>query len=415
MAGMKKQRSIPARHSYTILKQVCNLIPGGMVNEVAEEYGVDEQSRKFTPWSHTVSMMHAQLTHAIGLNDVCDSLRMNRDTLSTIRGATPPTRNNLSHANKIRDCAMAEALYWRMMDHLVKQSPGFGKGKVRRGYLRRFRTAIHAVDSTTIKLVANCMDWAKHRRRKAAAKCHLRLNLQSFLPACAIIDTAKFHDSCKAKVLCAGLKEGEIAIFDMAYVDFGHLRDLTERGVWWVSRARENIQYRVVKVLKTTDNPRILREEIIELTVCKSHKAYPMYLRRVEAMVEVDGKDREMVFLSNQFEWSAWTVTELYRCRWDIEVFFKEIKQTLQLADFLGHNANAVRWQVWIGLLAHLLLRYLAYQHSWAHSFTRLFTVIRAVLWRRWHLGELLDSYGTATPPGRICGAPEQAYLPGFA
>jgi hypothetical protein len=411
---MKKRHNIPARYSYTILKQVCNLIPGGMVDDLAEEYGVDEQSRTFTPWSHTVSLMHAQLTHAIGLNDVCDSLQMNGGTLSTIRGARPPTRNNLSHANKIRDCDMAEALYWQMMDCLMKQSPGFGKGKIRRGYLRRFRNAIHAIDSTTIQLVANCMDWAKHRRRKAAAKCHLRLNLQSFLPACAIIDTAKFHDSSMAKVVCAGLKDGEIAIFDKAYLDFGHLYDLTERGVWWVSRGKDNMKYRVVKRLTTTDNPRILEDEIIELTVFYSRKAYPLQLRRVVAMVEVDGEDKEMVFLSNHLHWSAWTVAELYRCRWDIEVFFKEIKQTLQLADFLGHSANAVRWQVWIGLLVHLLLRYLAYLHSWAHSFTRLFTVIRAVLWRHWNLGELLDSYGTAKPPGRICGTPEQAYLPGF-
>ena len=411
---MKRRHNIPARYSYTILKQVCNLIPGGMVDDLAEKHGVDEQSRTFTPWSHTVSLIHAQLTHAMGLNDVCDSLQMNRGMLSTIRGATPPTRNNLSDANKIRDCKMAEALYWRMMGHLMEQSPGFGKGKIRRGYLRRFRTAIHAMDSTTIQLVANCMDWAKHRRRKAAAKCHLRLNLQSFLPACAIIDTAKFHDSSMAKVLCDGLKEGEIAIFDKAYLDFGHLRELTERGVRWVSRGKDNMKYRVVERLETTDNPRILMDEIIELTVFYSRKAYPLQLRRVVAMVEVDGLDREMVFLTNNFTWSAWTVAELYRCRWDIEVFFKEIKQTLQLADFLGHSANAVRWQVWIGLLVHLLLRYLAYLHSWAHSFTRLFTVIRAVLWRRWHLGDLLDSYGTAKPPGRICGAPEQAYLPGF-
>jgi len=133
------------------------------------------------------------------------------------------------------------------------------------------------------------------------------------------------------------------------------------------------------------------------------------------ALVEVDGKQVEMVFLTNQLTWSAWTVAELYRCRWDIEVFFKEIKQTLQLADFLGHSANAVRWQVWIGLLVHLLLRYLACVHSWAHSFTRLFTVLRASLWRRWHLGELIEAYGTAKPPGRIRAAPELAYLPGFA
>ena len=397
------------------MKQLCNLIPGHMVDRLAEEYGVDEQSRTFSPWSHVVTQTHAQVTHAIGLNDVCDSLQMNAGVLATIRGATPPSRNNLSHANKIRDSRMAEALYWEMMEHLMHQTPGFAKGKVRRGFLRRFRKTIHAVDSTTIQLVANCMDWAKHRRRKAAAKCHLRLNLQSFLPSCAIIDTAKDHDNRRARQVCAELESGEISVFDKAYVDFTHLLELTRREVWWVTRAKDNLQYRVVKRLNTTEHPRILADELIALTVSRSSRAYPRRLRRVVALIEVEGKDVEMVFLTNHLTWSAWTVAELYRCRWDIEVFFKEIKQTLQLADFLGHSANAVRWQIWIGLLVHLLLRYLAYVHSWAHSFTRLFTVIRAVLWRRWHLGELLDSYGTAKPPGRISATPEAAYLPGFA
>jgi len=399
---------------YTMFKQVCNLIPGHLVNRLAKETGVEKKSRTFSPWSHVVTHIYAHLTHAIGLNDVCDGLRMHRGFLSVIRGATPPSRNNLSNANKKRNPQMAEALYWETLDYLMKQSPSFAKGKVRHGYLRRFRKAIYAVDSTTIQLVANCLDWAKHRRRKAAAKYHLRLNLQSFLPKCAVIDTAKFHDSSKAREICAELKDGEITLFDKAYLDFGHLYELTQRGVSWVSRAKDNLKYKTVERLQTTDNPRILKDEIIELTVYKSQQAYPGRLRRIVAIVEIDGKDEEMVFLTNNFDWSGWTVAELYRSRWDIEVFFKEIKQTLQLADFLGHNANAVRWQIWIGLLVHLLLRYLAHLHSWAHSFTRLFTVLRAVLWRYFYLDDLLKSYGTARPPGRICATPEQAYLPGI-
>ena len=397
-----------------MLKQVCNLIPAHLVNRLANEHGVDKRSRTFMPWSHIVSLLYAHLTHAIGLNDVCDSLRMNKGALATIRGATPPTRNNLSHSNKVRDASMAKALYWAVMDALMQQSPDFAKGKFRHGYLRRFRKAIYAVDSTTIQLVANCLDWAKHRRRKAAAKCHLRLNMQSFLPVCAIVDTARFHDASKARDVCAGLKQVEITIFNKTYVDFAHLNELRERGVYWVTRAKDNLQYRLVKRMPKKGNRRILRDEIIELKTFYSRKDYPLTLRRVTAIVEINGEDVEMVFLTNHFTWSAWTVTELYRCRWDIEVFFKEIKQTLQLSDFLGHNANAVRWQMWMGLLVHLMLRYLAFMSSWRHSFTRLFTVVRAVLWRYFNLVDLLDSYGTAKPPGRICGTPEQAYLPGF-
>ena len=397
---------------YTMFKQVCNLIPPHLVNNLAKEYGVEEKSRTFLPWSHVVSHIYAHLTHAISLNDVCDALRMNRGFLATIRGATAPSRNNFSHANKVRNAEMAEALYWAMMEQLMNQSPRFAKGKIRKGYLRRFHKAIYAVDSTTVQLVANCLDWAKHRRRKAAAKCHLRLNLQSFLPECAVIDTARFHDAGKARDVCAGLQDGEIVIFDKAYLDFKHLYELTERGIYWVSRAKDNLRYKVVEHLQRTDNPRILKDEVIELEVYLSRQAYPLLLRRIVAMVEIDGKDEEVVFLTNHLAWSAWTVAELYRSRWDIETFFKEIKQTLQLADFLGHSANAVRWQMWIGLLVHLILRYLAHLSSWAHSFTRLFTVLRAVLWRYFYLDDLLNSYGTAKPPGRICGCPEQAYFP---
>jgi len=339
---------------------------------------------------------------------------MNAASLSTIRGAVPPSRNNLSHANKIRNADMAEELYWSMMQHLMDTVPGFAKGKVRRGYLRRFSKTIYAMDSTTIQLVANCMDWAKHRRRKAAAKCHLRLNLQSFLPQCAIVDTAKHHDSTKTIELCAGLKSGEIAVFDKAYTKFKHLFELTERGIWWVGRAKDNMQYNVVRTLNTTGHKRILRDEVIEMALERTKESYPCELRRVVSLVEVNGQDIEMVFMTNNLEWSAWTIAELYRCRWDIEVFFKEIKQTLQLSDFLGYSANAVRWQIWMGLLVHLLMRCLAFIHGWEHSFKRLFTVIRTSLWRRWDLPVLLESYGTAKPPGRIRGAPELAYLPGF-
>jgi len=301
-----------------------------------------------------------------------------------------------------------------MMKHLMDTVPGFAKGKVRRGYLRRFSKTIHAIDSTTIQLVANCMDWAKHRRRKAAAKCHLRLDLQSFLPQCAIIDTAKHHDGTKTQELCASLEPGEIAVFDKAYNKFKHLFELTERGIWWVGRTKDNMQYTVVRSLETTQHKRILRDEVIELSREKSKKDYPVQLRRVVALVEVNGKDVEMAFMTNHLEWSAWSVAELYRCRWDIEVFFKEIKQTLQLSDFLGHSANAIRWQIWMGLLVHLLMRYLSFMHEWDHSFKRLFTVVRASLWHRWHLPALIESYGTAKPPPRMRASPEQAYLPGF-
>jgi len=263
-----------------------------------------------------------------------------------------------------------------------------------------------------LELVANCMDWAQHRRRKAAAKTHMRLNLQSLLPNFVIIDTAGEHDNKRARELCAGVKSGEIVLFDKGYVDFGHLRDLDERGVSWVTRAKDNMAYDALRKMPRSKDEKILRDELIVLS--NPNKSAPELMRRIVALVEIEGKEREMVFLTNNPKWSPHSVADLYRCRWQIEVFFKQIKQTLQLGDFLGHNANAVRWQVWMALLVYLLLRYLSYLSKWSHSFTRLFTILRAVLWAKLDLLGLLDCYGTAKGSFRNLARADQAYFPGF-
>ncbi len=271
------------------------------------------------------------------------------------------------------------------------------------------------VDSTTIQLIASCLDWAKHRRRKAAAKCHLRLDLHSLLPRFAIVDTARDNDNARARELCAGIRAGQIVIFDRAYVDFAHLFGLLVRGVFWVTRTKENLQFRVVKKRLRRPAGKILRDDEVVLKNADSRGEYPNRLRRVTALVELDGKETVMEFLTNNFEWSPATVADLYRCRWQIEVFFKQIKQTLQLCDFMGHSANAVRWQVWTALLLYVLLRFQAFLHGWPHSFTRLFTMLRAVVWDRFDLGALLTFYGTAGGRWRMRAQPEQGYLPGFA
>jgi len=306
---------------------------------------------------------------------------------------------------------MAEELFWAVKAHLGQQSPGFITGR-RRGPAFRFKVPIHIVDATVMELVANCMDWAKHRRRKAAAKTHLRLNFQSLLPGFVRIDTAAQHEVRRARELCAGIQSGEIALFDKGYVDFEHLEDLDQRGVFWVTRAKDNLAYKVIEKLSCSKDSKILKDEIIVLR--NAQLPAPELMRRVEALVELDGKERPMVFLTNNLDWSPRSVADLYRCRWEIEVFFKQLKQDLQLADFLGYSANAVRWQVWMALLVYLLLRYLAFVSQWSQRFTRLFTVLRGVIWSRLGLVDLLQCYGTARARLRSLAQPEQAYFAGF-
>ena len=153
-----------------LLRQICNFIPGFLVSRIARETCVDKRARTFSPWSHVVTLLYAQLTHCIGLNDVCDALGLHSGPLSSIRGATPPSRNNLSNSNKGRPAEMAEKLFWAVFEHLGQLPPRFVSGKSGTRFARKFKRQIHLVDSTTIPLIASCMDWARLHRRKAGGQ-----------------------------------------------------------------------------------------------------------------------------------------------------------------------------------------------------------------------------------------------------
>jgi hypothetical protein len=257
------------------------------------------------------------------------------------------------------------------------------------------------------------MDWAKHRRRKAAAKCHMRLDLQTFLPSVAIVKEAGPHDSIDAPALCKDIKAGEIVIFDKAYIDFRHLYALERRDVFWVTRAKSNIKYTPVRMLSKS-TPTILSDQEIKLISEGGQEDYPQTFRLVKALVEVDGEKREMTFMTNNKAWAPSSICDLYKARWSIEVFFKQLKQTLQLSDFLGYSKHAVRWQIWMALLTYLILRFISFQSKWKGSFARLFTIIRGVLWETLSVSSILAYCGTASDPPRIVAVPCQAYLPGF-
>ncbi len=436
-AGVKnKTTTVPSdRSELSVLRQICNLIPNHLVPTLARQTGVTPLARTYSPHSHVVTMLFSQLTHAVSLNDVCDSLQLHSGPLSAVRGATPPSRNNLSHANRVRPAALAEKLFWSTLAHLQTVSPSFGKGTSGK-FVRRFKATINIVDSTTISLVANCMDWAKHRRRKAAAKCHLRLDLATVLPRFAIIEPAIGSDAGRARQVCADVKEGEVILFDRAYLDFAHLFELTQRGVSWVTRTKANMQFRVVKKQLRKPHRNILRDDEIVPINADSRAAYPQRMRRVLALVEVDGEECAMEFLTNNFQWAASSVAALYRSRWQIESFFKQLKQTLQIADFapdcrrspcglhfvqaislrsvLGNSENAVQWQLWTALLTCVLLRYLRFCSQWSGSFIRLWAVVRLLLWSKRDLRAVLERYGTAGARLRCLAQPETLWLPGL-
>jgi hypothetical protein len=384
----------PTKTVYSVLRQLVQWIPSGMVQRLAKEHKLD--IRKWSSVSHVVALMYGQLSGCESLNGIVDAARVHESQWRNIRGAEPPKRNTFSNANRRRNAAMAEQLYWEVFEHLITIYPSFGHYKRHKGFLNRLKREIYAIDSSTIKLCLSCIDWAKHRRKKAAAKLHMNLNVGSRLPACAVVEDAGHHDSTKAEALCAPLKAGDICLADRAYTDFAFLNSLESRGIFFVVRQKQNMRMRCTKKLRQTSRANIICDELVVPVLKRSKELYPGILRRVTARVEVDGKLKVMVFLTNNFDWSATTIAELYRARWAAELFFKELKQTCQIHDFVGYNENAVRWQIWIGLLVHLLMRFVSHVAAWELSFSRLAGIVKAAVWVKRDLVNILKTYGTA-------------------
>ena len=402
----------------TVLGQFCKLIPKYCLAKVCAELnkeGIKIAARAFSVWSHIVSMIYCHMAHCISLNDICDGLQNFKGNLNNIRNATAPHRNTLSHANRTRDIALIKRLFWKTVEHYQQTYPKFftqgGRSYFR--LPRRFKRAIRAIDSTTIELIAKCMDWAKHRKHKAAAKVHVALDLISFIPIRVVTDSANHHDGSYMSELCGNMKSGDIAVMDRAYVDYKQLNTLTEQGVFWVTRSKSNMNIKVIRELnkgrkntpqkgKEPHYPIILKDEEVELTGKTSHRRYPRSFRHVSAIVQdSNGKEITVSFLSNNMEWAASSICDLYRCRWGIETFFKEIKQTLQIRTFVGFSRNAIEWQIWSALLTYLLMRIMAFLSEWKRDFKHFFTLMKGALWAKRTVRVIVSRYGTAeeSPP----------------
>ena len=412
---MKTKTKTTRKRVYPILQQIVQYLPEWTLEKLANKHGVD--ARSFSATSHVVALMVAHLAHTSSLNETCDVCAMHEKKLRYVRNVTPPHRNTLSNANRTRPAAMAEELFWTVKaaletNNVTVNGKTFNPRGRPTGFLHRFKKAIYAIDSTTIQLVLNCIDWAKHRRRKAAAKAHVLLNITSFLPSVVVVESANHHDSTRAAALTAGFKAGDILLADRGYVDFGFLFGLEVRRAFFVTRQRGPLKYEVKESREASGD--VISDEVIVLAGDETREKYTKPLRRIFAVVELNGQKHDMVFLTNNLDWAAETICELYRARWNIEVFFKELKQTLQFTDFIGYNENAVKWQVWIGLLVHMLLHYAKFLSTWTQSFARLVGIVRGGMWLGIDLVETLILYGTAGPGKKSKLCLEQACFKGF-
>lgn len=388
-------------------------ISGWKIEQIAA--GEKVKARKFSYSSQVYLLMLSQFLHLFSLNEIVDVSKIYAPELLRLRGITPANLNTFSNANRTRDPKVMQSFFWEVYDTFRRQDGGFVRGR-HHGRLTRFNLrGIYAIDSSTIQLAYWCIDWAKHRQRKAAVKIHMVANVANRLPHFCVFGRAKDHDSKMEDELFNSLKEGDIGIADRAYNHFKALHRQSLRGVFFVVREKSGMKYRVVRrVAKKDLGENIISDETIMLTGQRTSKEYPCAMRRVVARVKVDGKWRTMVFLTNNFEWAASTIAELYKARWEVELLFKELKQTLQLQDFYGENENAVAWQIWAALLTHLVLRWLKYKSGAACSYSRFAALVRAIVWLKKDAMAILRSYGIAPPPDPGGVASGMPYLPGF-
>ena len=361
-------------HLNTILGQMLQLVPRHVFDHIVDTHSwTGPKPRTFSYWSQFVAMLYAQYSSRKSLRDLVFSLNQHLKKLYHL-GQTEVKRSTLAEANEQRPAIIFEKLYHNLLHRL--------HGEMTRKNKRQSKIKI--LDSTTIDLCATVFPWASFRARKAGIKLHTVVT--DMLPKCVILTEAKVHDIQVGKTI--QFDPGDLLIIDRGYIDYIWLRTLHQKGVWFVTRLKSNACFEVIETLENPDPERVLTDQIIRLSSDHGLNSYPDTLRRVHYRDPETGK--EYVFLTNRFDLSALAIADLYRQRWQIELFFKWVKQNLKIKTFYGTSRNAVLIQIWTALIAYLLLFWLKIKSTINIGILELSRLIQATLMERRSLWEFI-------------------------
>ena len=353
----------------SMFSQLLKLFPRTEFQALVKRTHAERHARGFSCWGQFVAMLFCQLGRAHSLREICGGLRSCEGKLTHL-GITAPSRSTLAYANEHRPWQLYRAVF----QELLARCQPLAKG--RRKF--RFKNKLVSLDSTVIDLCATLFDWAHFRRTKGAVKLHCLLDHDGYLPSV---------DVRVARTL--RLDPRTIVVMDRGYVDYAWFGRLTTAGVFFVTRLKDNAVYRVVERRRVPERSAILRDEVIELTGGAAAAHCPHRLRRVE--VDDPDKGGTLVFLTNHLALGATTIAAIYKDRWQIELFFKALKQNLKIKTFVGTSANALKVQVWTALIAMLLLKYLQLRSRSAWSLANLVALLRMNLFTHRDLWTWLD------------------------
>jgi Transposase DDE domain/Domain of unknown function (DUF4372) len=353
----------------SIFSQMLQKFPRHEFALAVKEHKAERHARGFDCWTQFVAMLFCQLGHAQSLREITGGLAAAEGRLNHVGIKRPPSRSTLAYANEHRPWALFSTVFERLYEHCRRDANARGARKF------RFKHRLLSLDSTMIPVCLSLFDWALYRRAKGAVKIHMLLDHDGYLPQFAVVTDGKTSDITVARQ--QRFEAGTMLVFDRGYQDFNWWLELTRNKVLFVTRLKDNAEYGVIEERPVAKGSDILRDEVIVLA--KTQEAGPeSRLRRIEVWVEERGES--MVFITNHLKLSAETVARVYRDRWQIELLFKSLKQSLRIKTFIGTSANAVMIQIWTALIAMLLVRYLQMQATYGWSLSNLVALLRQQL-----------------------------------
>ncbi len=366
----------------TLFAQIIKKIDRSKFNNLVREKQTDKANKGFNSWTHLVSMLFCHFAKATSVRDISNGMRSATGNLNHLGVEQAPSKSSISYQNKRRDSDLFKDLYYSMLNSLGQQM-GVKRTKL------KIKVPVYLLDSTVISLCLSVFDWATFRTKKGAIKMHTLLDYDGKLPVYVNITEGSVGDNKGAYDI--PLEKGSVIVADRYYNDFPMLNVWDSKGVNFVIRHKDNLKFDTVQERELLENTaqHILKDEEIVFTNYHSKKKYPKKLRRVA--VWDDENEQTIELITNNFKWSAQTIGDLYKSRWEIEVFFRDIKQLLHIKTFIGTSENAVMIQIWTALITILLLKVMKHQAKYSWYLSNLVAFIRLNVFVKIELQKWLD------------------------
>ena len=355
----------------SVFSQLLQLFSRGEFERAVKQHSAERHAKGFTCWGQFVAMLFCQVAQLKSLREVCLGLASCEAPLKHLGISRTPNKSTLAYANQNRPWELYQTIFGQLLEKCRAEVAARGGRKK-----FRFKNKLMSLDGSIIDLSASIFDWAKYKRTKGAIKLHLLLDHDGYLPSFAVVTEGKHSEVAVARNL--RLEAGTILVIDRGYNDYAWFAEMTREGVFFVARMKTNTVYRVEGDCDIPARGDVLRDQIISLPALDKASEEPVLFRRIEYWNP--DKREILVFLTNLLHLSATTIAAIYKDRWQVELFFKALKQTLKVKTFLGTSANAVKTQIWTALIAMLILKYLQMKATYGWSLSNLAALLRQQL-----------------------------------